>query len=451
MTRVLTIKRIPTVVSNYQEDNNNDDNNSERALGCTRNCLGKCCLPVSKLPLYTFKIDREHPIEDGNVNVNVNSSEELPQVFFLHNLLLGQWEDRMRRGLFLYDVTNCETKVIPGKYGFIAQLNEGRHLKKRLTEFRVDQVLQPFDDSKFNFTKVGQEEVLFRFEPSNDNKSHFFPSADIASDLNSPSVIAINVSPIEYGHVLMIPRLLDYLPQRIDHKSFLFAVHMAREAADPLFRVGYNSLGAFATINHLHYQAYYLAVPLPVEKAPNRRVGEEKGLCDEGVVVSELWNYPTRGLVFEGGNTIRDLSDVVASSCICLQNKNIPFNVLISDCGKRIFLFPQCFAEKQALGEVSQEILDTQVNPAVWEISGHIVLKRRKDFDDASEAYAWRLLAEVSLSEARFQEVKDYVFEAAGLQKANVEENNINEKESLYKPPDWTLYIQQEIVLKTLG
>ncbi|KAK4564988.1 hypothetical protein RGQ29_006864 [Quercus rubra] len=418
MTRVLTIKRVPTVVSNYQEDNNNEDNNSERALGCTRNCLGKCCLPdmyFSKLPLYTFKIDREHPIEDGNVNVN--SSEELPQVFFLHNLLLGQWEDRMRRGLFRYDVTNCETKVIPGKYGFIAQLNEGRHLKKRLTEFWVDQVLQPFDDSKFNFTKVGQEEVLFRFEPSNDNKSHFFPSADIASDLNYPSVIAINVSPIEYGHVLMIPRLVDYLPQRIDHKSFLFAVHMAREAADPLFRVGYNSLGAFATINHLHYQ-----------------VGR-RGLCDKGVVVSELWNYPTRGLVFEGGNTIRNLSDVVASFCIFLQNKNIPFNVLISDCGKGIFLFPQCFAEKQAHGEVSQELLDTQANPAVWEINGHIVLKRRKDFDDASEAYAWRLLAEVSLAEARFQEVKDYAFEAAGLQKANVEENNINEKESLYKPP----------------
>lgn len=98
-------------------------------------------------------------------------------------------------------------------------------------------------------------------------------------------------------------------------------------------------------------------------------------------------------------------------------------------------MYVQCFAEKQAHGEVSQEILDTQVNPAVWEISGHIVLKRRKDFDDASEAYAWRLLAEVSLLEARFQEVKDYAFEAAGLQKANVEENNINEKESLYKPP----------------
>ena len=72
----------------------------------------------------------------------------------------------------------------------------------------------------------------------------------------------------------------------------------------------------------------------------------------------------------------------------------------------------QCYAEKQALGEVSSELLDTQVNPAVWEISGHMVLKRKEDYDEASEENAWRLLAEVSLSEERFQEVKDIIFEA---------------------------------------
>jgi hypothetical protein len=39
-------------------------------------------------------------------------------------------------------VTACPTKVVPGTYGFVAQLNEGRYSKKRPTEFRVDQVLQ---------------------------------------------------------------------------------------------------------------------------------------------------------------------------------------------------------------------------------------------------------------------------------------------------------------------
>ncbi|KAF2295409.1 hypothetical protein GH714_032793 [Hevea brasiliensis] len=361
-------------------------------------------------------------------NGGLNSPKQQPQICFLHNLLLGQWEDRMSRGLFRYDVTTCETRIIPGRCGFIAQLNEGRHLKKRPTEFRVDRVLQAFDEGKFNFTKVGQEEVLFRFEQGHDNKSEFFPSAPVTADSTSPSIVAINVSPIEFGHVLLIPRVLDCLPQRIDHESFLLALHMAKEASDPFFRIGYNSLGAFATINHLHFQAYYLALPFPVEKAPTRRIMTVKGMQDQGVIVSRLLNYPVQGVVFEGGNTMQNLSDSVASSCIYLQNNNIPFNVLIADCGNKIFLFPQCYAEKQALGKVSQELLETQVNPAVWEISGHIVLKRRKDFEDASETSAWRLLAEVSLSEESFRQVKSYILEAAGFQ----EKSNTGEEDSIY-------------------
>lgn len=98
----------------------------------------------------------------------------------------------MSRGLFRYDVTACETKVIPGEHGFIAQLNEGRHLKKRPTEFRVDQVLQPFDSNKFNFTKVGQEEVLFRFEAGDGSHSHYFDRASIKEN-DPPNVVAINV------------------------------------------------------------------------------------------------------------------------------------------------------------------------------------------------------------------------------------------------------------------
>lgn len=58
------------------------------------------------------------------------------------------------------------------------------------------------------------------------------------------------------------------------------------------------------------------------------------------------------------------------------------------------------------------ELLDTQVNPAVWEISGHMVLKRKKDYEEASDENAWKLLAEVSLSEERFEEVNALIFEA---------------------------------------
>lgn len=185
------------------------------------------------------------------------------------------------------------------------------------------------------------------------------------------------MSPIEYGHVLLIPRVLDCLPQRIDHDSLLLALHLAKEAADPFFRIGYNSLGAFATINHLHFQvtfhthiyksfpiillialwcalsdnwflyhvsllqAYYLSVKFPVEKAPTRKVMTKKGLHGSTLIVSELLDYPVRGLVFEGGSTLYDISHAVASSCICLQNNNIPYNLLIAGCGRKVFLLPQ--------------------------------------------------------------------------------------------------------------
>ncbi|KAF2561122.1 hypothetical protein F2Q70_00014954 [Brassica cretica] len=379
---LLKIKRVPAVVSNHQKD----ETAEEEGEGCGR----KCCINEAKLPLYTCK-----PAEEN--------------VKFLESLLLGEWEDRFQRGLFRYDVTACETK------GFIAQLIEGRHLKKRPTEFRVDQILQPFDANKFNFTKVGQEELLFQFE------------ADMPLDAdNSPSVVAINVSPIEYGHVLLIPQVLDCLPQRIDHKSLLLALHMAVEAANPYFRVGYNSLGAFATINHLHFQAYYLAMPFPIEKAHSLKISN----TNDGVRISKLMSYPVRGLLFEGGNSIKDLSDAVSNASVCLENNNIPFTILISDSGKRIFLLPQCYAEKQALGRVSSELLDTQVNPAVWEMSGHMVLKRKEDYEGASEEKAWSLLAEVSLSEVRFKEVNTMIFEAIGCS-GEEEEEEVEEESSI--------------------
>ena len=49
--RTLTIKRVPTVLSNYQEE---DGNLASENLGCGRNCLGKCCL----LGMFLFVLDR---------------------------------------------------------------------------------------------------------------------------------------------------------------------------------------------------------------------------------------------------------------------------------------------------------------------------------------------------------------------------------------------------------
>uniref|UniRef100_A0A6S8LU39 GDP-D-glucose phosphorylase 1 n=1 Tax=Dunaliella tertiolecta TaxID=3047 RepID=A0A6S8LU39_DUNTE len=341
----------------------------------------------------------------------------------LDTVLLALWEDCAEKGLFRYDVTACATKVVPGMYGFIAQLNEGRASNKRPTEVIVDKVCQPFTEAKFNFKKAYLKEVLFQFEPRSASGAHINDNSatankddeasyeplllDSAAASSSPNLVLINVSPIEYGHVLLVPRVLDSLPQAMTAATFMQALHFAREADNPYFRVGYNSLGAYATINHLHFQAYYLAAPFPCERAPTALLPKQQSSrLSPNLAVSRLTSYPVRGFAIEvlssAVGALEEAAELVGYMVSTMQRADIPHNVLITDSGMRIFIWPQRYAEAQALGQVPAEQLDTGVNPAVFEIAGHMVLKRALDYEVMDQDWAWRLLEQVSLSEERF-------------------------------------------------
>ncbi|GLI65765.1 hypothetical protein VaNZ11_009380 [Volvox africanus] len=390
----------------------------------------------------------------------------VPERSLLETSLLGMWEDRADRGLFRYDVTQFPTRVLPGSHGFILQLNEGRATKKRPTELTVDQVLQPFDRAKFNFTKAAISEVLVAFLP-NDKGSRLPellpPVAPLrgARGVEVPNLVLINISPIDYGHVLLVPRVLDNLPQSLNSEMVLLALQFAYQLDSPDFRVGYNSLGAFATINHLHFQSYRLSKPMPCEVAttvplpgglaappmpcsdadyavisapsaaaaaaaplhlPSRkRPLDVKTLLQRPIApvrVSRLQGYPVNAFVMEvtedftcrDGDGMEVMAAVVGTAAERLQAANQPFNLLITDRGRRVFLFPQCFAERQAAGAVPAELLATGVNPAAFEIAGHLLLKRTQDFEEATEEVAIRLLAQASLSEERFLAVANMCF-----------------------------------------
>mmetsp|Transcript_31964 Transcript_31964/g.75941 ORF Transcript_31964/g.75941 Transcript_31964/m.75941 type:complete len:367 (+) Transcript_31964:471-1571(+) len=183
----------------------------------------------------------------------------------LDNILITEWDARSEQGLFRYDVTACESKLLPGKWGFVSQCNEGRGSKKRATEYRIDKVVQEFDRSKFNFTKALQKEVLFAFDMGDapdDLEGHNFELKPVEE---SPSLVFINVSPIEHGHVLLVPRVLDFLPQQATPETVLTCLAFVKAANNPYFRAGFNSLGAYGTINHLHFQ---VAVPSSVRDCP---------------------------------------------------------------------------------------------------------------------------------------------------------------------------------------
>ena len=53
-------------------------------------------------------------------------------------------------------------------------------------------------------------------------------------------------------------------------------------------------------------------------------------------------------------------------------------------------------------GRVPSELLDSQVDPASFEISGHIIMKRQQDYDGLTQEAVWDLLSYASLSEEAF-------------------------------------------------
>lgn len=332
-------------------------------------------------------------------------------------VLIEAWEDRFAGGLFRYDVTAVLTRLIEGPSRYVAQYNEGRATKKRQTEFKMDRVCQEFDEKKFNFTKADQKEVLFQFEEQDEHeeeneeeesgRTEFIERGEIGK---SPNLVLINVSPIEYGHVLLCPRVSEMLPQQIFADALIPPLRMCAESKNPYFRVGYNSLGAYATINHLHFQAYYLMEAFPIERALSKPFAEDvfknpKRPMGKQVHAEclRVYDYPVRCIVFElGSKGFVDLAKWIGRACTRLQKRNIPFNMLMTDHGARVFVIPQIFSHKIAQNKIPDWIVKTGINPAVFEISGHMLFKREDDYEICSEAMASEILASASLDEDEF-------------------------------------------------
>lgn len=84
----------------------------------------------------------------------------------------------------------------------------------------IQSLHEPFDHKSFSFTRVRRDEILFELSTScrqpgeclnsSDNESS---AAAKASDDSERHLVMINVSPLEYGHVLLVPQLNHCRPQ----------------------------------------------------------------------------------------------------------------------------------------------------------------------------------------------------------------------------------------------
>uniref|UniRef100_A0A8C5RPQ8 GDP-D-glucose phosphorylase 1 n=1 Tax=Laticauda laticaudata TaxID=8630 RepID=A0A8C5RPQ8_LATLA len=282
------------------------------------------------------------------------------------------WAERLRRGLFRYRLGRLPTRLLPGRLGLVAQLNVQRATERRRPQ-QVRAVRQSFDPRQFHFGQIRREEALFclRRRPG-----------------SAGTLVAINVSPLERGHVLLVPEPALALPQVLTAEALLAGLEAVLLSAHPGFRLGFNSLGAFASVNHLHLHAFYLDWELWVESAPGEPLLPEAGLyllreapapaflfyCDDGAQVEPLAHRIGR---VTGHLTQREIAHNLFAT-----RGAAPEGPLGSRArpGIRVLLWARkaCFGAKQ----------ESAFNVAVCELAGHLPTKTVQEYEGLSEASA---------------------------------------------------------------
>ncbi|KAK8968043.1 GDP-L-galactose phosphorylase 1 [Platanthera guangdongensis] len=301
----------------------------------------------------------------------------------LDTLILSQWEDRAWKGQLSFDVTSCETKILGGK-NLTAQLNEEWN-SYFLKEFERKAFQPSGGIIKPSYLENNIEDIFFCVARGEMEKSVFFPITEAPQD---GILIIVNINPVEYGHIFLVP-YCNYQRTQCIARAIQLITNTASEVNNSSFRMFYDYFSAM-NADRTYFQASYFANPLPVELLPTIPIF---GTSTDEIYIQEVSDYPLNTLVFTSKN-LKKLADIMGEICWTLQHLNTVFNLLISDCGTKMYLFPQVHLP------VTGRHLHT------WECGGYFVYSRSSDFSDVCELEITQRLASVSLDTKGFQSLK---------------------------------------------
>lgn len=115
--------------------------------------------------------------------------------------VVSSWLKHQDEGHFRYKL-DLHNKTLPGKFKYLLQLNPGRGQKVRPPQ-AMHNLRQPFNPDEFNFGKINlDKEGVFELE---------FQDSEI--QVEGKHVLVINVSPLEFGQTILVPKIDDQLPQ----------------------------------------------------------------------------------------------------------------------------------------------------------------------------------------------------------------------------------------------
>ena len=251
----------------------------------------------------------------------------------------------------------------PMENGFHALFNEDLVNKKRNGKIMQDSknlipVDQNFDENAFSFQKIDLEEVLvgFRHEAQMGWEVNFTPDNFTKFD----HFAILNKSPICKYHSLLVPFLHEKLPQKMDSDALVVVLQMFNilQGENNNMRVGFNSLGGFSSINHLHFHIVLIEETFPetkyfpIEAATKKLMASFKfpspyeNSSNISINVNIIEDYPVSCLFVNileeiNENTLNFVGDAVGAIISYLWEENVAHNVMISEKGKNIYIFPR--------------------------------------------------------------------------------------------------------------
>ncbi|XP_028679508.2 GDP-D-glucose phosphorylase 1 [Erpetoichthys calabaricus] len=329
-------------------------------------------------------------------------------------ILRSKWQEKMERGFFKYHLGELQTRILPGSRHFVAQLNIQRGALRRKPQ-EIQSIKQVFDPSQFNFNKIKSGEILFEIQREGHCRRCDFDYNGVICD---KILFVINVSPLEFCHSLIVPYPELCLPQILTMDAIRIGIESVLLSSDPGFRVGFNSLGAFASVNHLHLHCYYLNHRLLLEGTPAVPLSPHHNFYF-------LPDFPPGFLFYTDGDDLERLVDRIWKITQVFVEKDIAHNMFITrGCqpdhhrcdtflvrsGIRIVLWPRmsCFGAKE----------ESAFNVALCELAGHLPFKNRKDFESTTEETVIQIIKKYLLPENQFFQLQSELLKVFDTQEA---------------------------------
>jgi len=237
------------------------------------------------------------------------------------------------------------------------QFNQLRSFRpRRMTKFQHQgEICTPFIESHFNFNKPFMAKECFWS----------------GTFLNRPVDIFYNKYPFADLHGLLVPDRSACLPQFLERDIHHYIWQLCQQMAEnlPGIGLGYNSYGAYASVNHLHFQMFIEAQGLPVSHTHWQHNGGEQP-------------YPL--------NLVKCVDGEVAWQIIDqLHTDKQPYNLLYMP--GEIYIMPR---KRQG----SVEVPHWSSGFTWYELSGGILLFNQQSYKSISETEISALLAELSVN-----------------------------------------------------